>query len=241
MPVTPTQSLPIQMLAAIQPPPYEEFEYSGYRVLITSGVPSHEAEENLLIADGGFNPNRRCERWQYVLLPLSPSKADSYTASGMGAVGWVTSGGVIFNHLSSTDGSLAAVYEIDTLDTCGGHSNDGSVYHYHLIPYIYSNANDASVCENIGYMEDGFPVYGRCTGTEGVELTSCWAQIDGTEGDNEDDYAYDSTDCYLDEVNGYTFSDGSYGYVLTDNIFQTPIGYYGDSVGTAYGFTPSIA
>ena len=40
---------------------YEEFEYSGYRVLITSGVPSHEAEENLLIADGGFNPNRRCK------------------------------------------------------------------------------------------------------------------------------------------------------------------------------------
>ena len=109
------------------------------------------------------------------------------------------------------------------------------------IPYIYSNANNATACENIGYMEDGFPVYGRCTGTEGVELTSCWAQKDGTDGDNEDDYAYDSTDCYLDEVNGYTFSDGSYGYVLTDNIFQTPIGYYGDSVGTAYGFTPSIA
>merc|ERR1712226_351113 len=62
---------------------YEEFEYSGYRVLITSGVPSHEAEENLLIEDGDFNPNRRCERWQYVLLPLSPSKADSYTPSGM--------------------------------------------------------------------------------------------------------------------------------------------------------------
>ena len=39
---------------------YEEFEYSGYRVLITSGVPSHEAEEELLIEDGDFNPNRRC-------------------------------------------------------------------------------------------------------------------------------------------------------------------------------------
>ena len=39
---------------------YEEFEYNGYRVLITSGVPSHEAEEELLIEDGDFNPNRRC-------------------------------------------------------------------------------------------------------------------------------------------------------------------------------------
>ena len=109
------------------------------------------------------------------------------------------------------------------------------------IPYIYSSANDADACEAIGYMKDGYPVYGRCKGSEGVELESCWTQIDGTDGDNEEDFSYDSTDCYLDEVNGYTFSDGSYGYVLADNIFQTPIGYYGDSVGSSYGFTPSIA
>ena len=134
---------------------YEEFEYNGNRVIISSGIPSHEAEETLLYSDGFFNPNVRCknynnlwsnltfnillskgERWQYVVLPLSPSKASEWSSSDMGSVGWVSSGGVIYNHLSSTDGSLAAYYEIETLDTCGGHSNEDMEYHYHLVSLL---------------------------------------------------------------------------------------------------------
>ena len=49
----------------------------------------------------------------------------------MGTVGFVDSGGVIFNHLSETDGSLAIYYEADTLDSCYGHSNTVEQYHYH--------------------------------------------------------------------------------------------------------------
>ena len=91
-------------------------------------------------------------------------------------------------------------------------------------------------------MLDGFPVYGRCN-HEGEELVSCWNQIAGTTGDNESDFEYDSNaynagTCHLDEANGYTFSDGSYGYVLTDNIYQTPMGYYGSETGYSCGFTP---
>ena len=40
---------------------YEEFEYNGNRVIISSGIPNHEAEESLLYSDGFFNPNVRCE------------------------------------------------------------------------------------------------------------------------------------------------------------------------------------
>ena len=81
-----------------------------------------------------FEKNVRIgERWQYVVLPYTPSKASAWSSSDMGAVGWVSSGGVIYNHLSSTDGSLAAYYEIETLDTCGGHSNEQMEYHYHLV------------------------------------------------------------------------------------------------------------
>ena len=93
-------------------------------------------------------------------------------------------------------------------------------------------------------MKDGFPFYGRCN-HDGKELVACWKQIDGTVGDNESDYEYDSDayykagTCHLDENNGYTFSDGSYGYILTDNAFQTPIGYYGTEVGYECGFTPN--
>ena len=94
----------------------------------------------------------------------------------------------------------------------------------------------------IGYLMDGFPVYGRCN-KNGEELVSCWNQIAGTTGDNESDFEFDSAaysagTCHLDETNGYTFPDGSYGYVLTDNLYQTPIGYYGSETGYACGFTP---
>ena len=86
------------------------------------------------------------------------------------------------------------------------------------IPYCYGDANDASACQMLGYMLDGFPVYGRCNNDAGVELTSCYTQKADTTGDTEDDYEFSSSGCDLDEANGYTFSDGSYGYVLTDNI-----------------------
>lgn len=222
---------------------YETFTYNGKRVIISSGAPNHDAENGTMYVTGGkLNPNRRCTRWQYVVVPENPTKATAYRESGMGSVGWLSSGGVVYNHLSSPDGSLAAYYELDTLDICGGHSSSNAQYHYHLIPYCLGSANDASACQLVGYMLDGFPVYGRCNHVDGQELVSCWNQTGG-DGSSFSDFAYDSAayeagTCHLDEANGYTFADGSYGYVLTDNIFQTPVGYYGTSDGYACGFTP---
>ena len=40
---------------------YETFEYNGSRVIIVSGAPNHEAESELFISTGYFNPNTRCE------------------------------------------------------------------------------------------------------------------------------------------------------------------------------------
>ena len=40
---------------------YETFEYNGNRVIISSGAPSHDAENVLLQSDGFFNPNDRCK------------------------------------------------------------------------------------------------------------------------------------------------------------------------------------
>ena len=71
--------------------------------------------------------------WQYALLPLNPTKGSSFRISNMGTVGWISSGGVIYNHLSNPDGSLAAYEEIESLDSCGGHSDPSKQYHYHLV------------------------------------------------------------------------------------------------------------
>ena len=39
----------------------------------------------------------------------------------MGTTGWVASGAVLFNEASRPDGSLAAFYEYESLDSCHGH------------------------------------------------------------------------------------------------------------------------
>ena len=38
---------------------YNSFEYNGYRVIIASGIPDHDAENDALVS----NPNTRCERY----------------------------------------------------------------------------------------------------------------------------------------------------------------------------------
>merc|ERR1712241_1047075 len=79
------------------------------------------------------NPNVRCERWQYVKLPLTWSDSGS-TTQQMGATGYVSSGTTTFDARSSPDGNLAAYYEWDSLDPYFGHSDQSKQYHYHAVP-----------------------------------------------------------------------------------------------------------
>merc|ERR1711963_1316198 len=60
---------------------YEEYVTDEYRYVIVSGAPSHEAEYDQTKP----NPNVRCERWQYVKLPLTWTDSGS-TTQEMGAV-----------------------------------------------------------------------------------------------------------------------------------------------------------
>jgi len=242
---------------------YETFEYNGSRVIIVSGAPDHDAEEDLFISEsegGHFNPNTRCERWQFSVVPLSPEKSNStdwstwvnYPFYGMGAYGYATSGGVFFDTRSSPNGEVAWDNEIDTLDTCMGHSNDALQYHYHGVPYCIPSdtwlANDPEVCQFLGYMLDGYPVYGRCQDTSGDELESCWTTT-SSDPTSLSDYTYGSTasgnTCYLDEANGYDFTDGQtsdgyvgYAYVTTTDFSGVPIGFMGSEFGDICGFTP---
>ena len=49
---------------------YKEITYNSKRVIISSQVPDHTAEHDAITS----NPNTRCERYQYVQLPLTPTK-----------------------------------------------------------------------------------------------------------------------------------------------------------------------
>merc|ERR1712020_682810 len=93
-------------------------------------------------------------------------------------------------------------------------------------------ANDPSICQFVGYMLDGFPVYGRCQHTNGDELESCWTANTDEPG-------------YLEEANGYEFTEGQtsdgyigYAYVTTTGFSGVPIGFVGTEFGAICGFTP---
>ena len=105
---------------------FKDFEYNGERVIISSGIPDHEAEHDMLVS----NPNTRCEHWQYMVVPLTPSQANNPVETGLGVVGLSTTGGHFFNHLSNPDGSLALANEDPTLDSWFGHSAASGLYHY---------------------------------------------------------------------------------------------------------------
>merc|ERR1739844_73665 len=59
---------------------YEEYVTDDARYVIVSGAPAHDAEYD----QAHVNPNTRCERWQYVKLPLTWSDSGKVTQQ-MGA------------------------------------------------------------------------------------------------------------------------------------------------------------
>ena len=75
------------------------------------------------------------ERWQYIAVDKEWSASgNDYTA--MGVLGYVMSGGTIYDPRSSPSGDLAAYYEWDSLDPSYGHSDQNKQYHYHAVSML---------------------------------------------------------------------------------------------------------
>jgi hypothetical protein len=105
-----------------------------------------------------------------------------------------------------------------------------------------TGATTPSPKTQIGYAVDGYPVYGYATNSAGTTLKSCWTTT-SSKPSNFTDFSYDSTSysagtCHLDKANGYTFSDGTYGYVMVSTNFYVPYYYFGSKVAQICGFTP---
>lgn len=75
-------------------------------------------------------------RYQYVALPLNPTKSTAKTTP-MGATAYFKTGAVMYNPLSSPQGNLALDKEWISLDPCHGHSSPDKQYHYHAVSEVY--------------------------------------------------------------------------------------------------------
>ena len=135
--------------------------------------------------------------------------------------GIATSGGFFYNH-KDRNNQVAATTEGQTFDSCMGHADPQCRYHYHKAPVCLPAS-----CSVIGYLRDGVPVHSLCQ-LDGTTLRSCYRLNSGASGDKVTDYFYQpGDDCHLDQANGFTFPDGSYGYIFSDNYPFIMPGYMG--------------
>jgi len=232
---------------------YKTFIYKGKRVIITSQIPDHPAENDQLDP----NPNVRCEIWQFASLPIDPAKGSTAIDTNMGTTGLAVTGASFFNDLKGGI-DLAFFYEAETQDSCFGHSTKYKEYHYHANINCTNagsatGANDPNTCLHIGYLLDGVPLYGFCKDSSGVQMTSCYKltstastgevfHVGGTYtgiGKTRDDYEYDDAayaagSCQLDEANGAIHpTTGKYSYFATYDYPYVPRYYYGQQGKTS--------
>ena len=100
------------------------------------------------------NPNSIAAQSLSYSLPARPRKSGATCLSG-GPIGIAVDGVVIFDGLDAGDRDAVA-HEIQ--DSCGGHPQQQSMYHYHALPRCLTQSKSRK-SKLVGFALDGFPIY----------------------------------------------------------------------------------
>lgn len=179
------------------------------RTVVTNGCPNHPIYHG---AGAGVATNKEAT-YQLPLLPYySPAQQTALTSTG-GQIGVARSGAMVYSaYIPSVPAAVglttsAPYIEGDTFDQCDGHASEQngehSNYHYHVPPSCLLRQLGIAAgvhSPQIGWMADGFPLYGPL-GPHGAVMKTCTV-TGGTEG----------VDVCLDACAGYAADTGD-GYV----------------------------
>lgn len=139
---------------------YNESTDGTTRTIISNGLPVGAVTGTFPIAanDPAYaydrNPNRIDANDVTVKLPVSPTAAATPTCLGKGRIGALKNGVSLFASIDERNRDAVA-YE--TQDSCDGHPQQTSVYHYHDIPScVRDAATGASTV--VGWAYDGYPI-----------------------------------------------------------------------------------
>jgi hypothetical protein len=158
------------------------------------------------------NPNSIVAQQMVFRIPLNPKVATNHAATPLGAIGISVNGVALFNQYAGPARPLSN--EINSFDQANGHPQQTGVYHYHVEPLRITAARGLDAL--IGFLLDGFPVYGPLE--NGRRITN--------------------TD--LDQFHGHTsgtkeYPNGIYHYHITaDDPYINGSGFYG-TAGTVSG------
>jgi hypothetical protein len=179
-------------------------------------------------------------------MPIGPEEAITKSNTELSTIGLAINGVSFFNENAAPGDEITN--ELFTFDQCSGHPQRSGVYHYHVDPVCLIKDSGGSVTDNsttdggttyswiedsgtnggllLGFLLDGFPVYGPV-------------------GDNHTDYSGSSTPS-IDNYNGHThstteFQSGIYHYhVKTANIGGTNSTVFWVTNAKYYGSPGSI-
>ncbi len=92
-------------------------------------------------------------------IPLNPSVAATHSPTPMGVIGVAINGVPFFNQYAA--GGVALTGEVNGFDQGWGHPQMSGMYHYHVEPYYLTTVKSgATKWALMGFLLDGFPVYG---------------------------------------------------------------------------------
>jgi len=90
-------------------------------------------------------------------IPLHPTVATTHSATPMGPIGVSVNGVPFYNQYAAMMAALTT--EAQTLDQYWGHAQFTGQYHYHVEP-LYLTYTKLTRSSLLGFLLDGFPVYG---------------------------------------------------------------------------------
>jgi hypothetical protein len=102
------------------------------------------------------NPNKIAAQNYTFKIPLNPAVSSTHSATPLGAIGVSLNGVPFYNQYAGPNQPLTN--EINSFDQYFGHPTATSQYHYHAEPYYLTTTKGKDAL--LGFLLDGFPVYG---------------------------------------------------------------------------------
>ena len=142
-----------------------------YITIKTTGAPDHksayydagnalyESFSGITFQGNSFkkNPNGINVQNYTFKIPVDPKEASQKQSTPLGPIGVSLNGVPFFNQYAGPNQPLTG--EIVSFDQYWGHPAPGGMYHYHVEP-LYLTTVKATKSALIGFLLDGFPVYG---------------------------------------------------------------------------------
>jgi hypothetical protein len=196
------------------------YEEGDFIVIKSNGLPDHKSpyfkdtqwESTMYVQDtrSTFHaaPNKIASFNYTFKIPKNPSEAATKKPLGTATIGIAVNGVPFFNQYAAQNKAIVVDQgEYVSFDLYGGHPAPTSDYHYHIEPYYVTT--DQGKDAFLGFLLDGFPVYGPLENGQTVTSSS------------------------LDAYHGHShataeYPDGTYHYHITaDAPFINGNGYFG--------------